>query len=115
MILEESLEKVSVALMRLLTDVAGSQGAAGAAVGLSFNEDFSTTDFRNEARTSANGSPSKARVILAWETSQGSAFSFPSTDAAIGSETDYIRSVALGDGDGDLVLIAGNCDGTNKL
>ncbi|MDT8410689.1 MAG: VCBS repeat-containing protein [Wenzhouxiangellaceae bacterium] len=110
-----SLSFSTLALTGALILLAASPPPAATA-GLPLTEDFSTTDLRDDALTSADWSTEEQAVFLAWST-RHQLPRYSATGIAVGSEADFTRSVVLGDvnGDGHLDLIAGNDGETNKL
>ncbi|MCP4709610.1 MAG: VCBS repeat-containing protein, partial [Planctomycetes bacterium] len=80
-------------------------------------EDFSDTNLRDVAGTTANWSTEKEAMLLAkWRSSYGALSPDTTTGSNITSDDDATWSVALCDvdGDGDLDVVAGNY-GTNRL
>ena len=84
--------------------------------GLPFTEDFSDTNLKDGTKTNATWFTEEQAVYLAWHKAIYGAMSDPTT-SNVGDDTDYTRAIALGDvdGDGDLDVVAGNYNVTNKL
>jgi hypothetical protein len=79
--------------------------------GLPFTEDFSDTDLRDAARTTANWSTDEQTLLIAkWRRQYGAFSASITTGADITSDSLTNESVVLGDvnGDGHLDLITGN-------
>ncbi len=93
-----------------------SSPAYGATAGLPFTEDFSDTNLKDSSQTTANWSTEEQKVLLAFQKRFFGLFDGVS-GLTISSNTDRTESIAVGDvdGDGDLDVVAGNDNQTNKL
>ena len=88
-----------------------------AAPGLPFTEDFTDTALRDADETNANWSTDEEALVLNWRQAQYGVFDPGLTGTDISSDMHNSRSIALGDmdGDGDLDLLTGNWEQTNRL
>jgi hypothetical protein len=84
---------------------------------LPFTEDFSDVNLQDPALTNANWSTEEQALALAWRQRQFGAMDAGLTGSDLTSDPNSTRSLAIGDvdSDGDLDLVAGNWNQTNRL
>jgi hypothetical protein len=84
---------------------------------LPFTEDFTDSALQDADGTNADWSSDEEALILNWRKAQYDAFDPGTTYSDISSDVASTRSIELGDvdGDGDLDVLAGNQNQTNRL
>ena len=106
-----------ITLILLFTWTVTPQNSSAAVPGLPFTEDFTDSALRDADGTNADWSSDEEALIMNWRQAQYDAFDPGTTYSDISSDVANTRSIELGDvdGDGDLDVLAGNQNQTNRL
>ena len=108
---------ICVLLLGLSLGAIARPTVRAATPGLPFSEDFSDTALRDSSLTNANWSTDEQALVLAWRRAQYGSFGSGLAGSNVSTDAHATWSVVLGDvdGDGDLDLLAGNYNQTNRL